>query len=176
VVSSDPAEGNFVQKGSHVRILVSSGPEQVVVPSVVGQDAATAHSNLLQDTLKYTDQQQFSDTVPKGQVISQSPVAGGKVDKDSRVTLTISKGADLTNAPDVAGLTQSAATAQIQAAGLKVQAKQLTVTDQAQDGMVVRQRPAPGTQLKKGRTVVIYIGHFTNPGTGGGNTTPPTTP
>jgi beta-lactam-binding protein with PASTA domain len=52
-----------------------------------------------------------------------------------------------------------------------VQAKEKTVTDQAQDGMVVHQRPAAGTQLKKGRTVVIYIGHFeqqttTTPGPG----------
>jgi beta-lactam-binding protein with PASTA domain len=36
---------------------------------------------------------------------------------------------------------------------------------------VVRQRPQPGTQLKKGRTVVIYIGNFQAP-----STTTPGTP
>ena len=170
VISSDPAEGEFVQKGSHVRILVSSGPEQVQVPNVVGQDAGTAHSNLLQADLKYHDQQQFSDTVPEGEVISQSPVAGEEVDKNSQVVLTISKGPNVVDAPDVTGLSEEEATSRIEAAGLQVQAKEKTVSDQAQDGMVVHQRPAAGTQLKKGRTVVIYIGHFvsttTTPGTG----------
>jgi eukaryotic-like serine/threonine-protein kinase len=171
VISADPAEGTQVQKGSHVRIVVSSGPEQVKVPSVVGKDSSTAHSDLQQAGLKFTDDPQFSDTVPEGNVISQSPIAGDEVDKGSQVTLTISKGPDLSSVPDVTGLTQAEATGQIQAEGLKVQAKQLTVTDQAQNGLVVRQRPQPGTQLKKGRTVVIYIGNFQAP-----STTTPGTP
>jgi beta-lactam-binding protein with PASTA domain len=170
VISADPPEGSQVQKGSHVRIVVSSGPEQVKVPNEVGKDSSTAHSDLLQAGLKYTDEEQFSDTVPEGKVISQSPVGGDEVDKGSEVTLTISKGPDLASAPDVSGLTEAEATAKIQAAGLKVQSKPLTVTDQAQNGLVVRQRPQPGTQLKKGRTVVIYIGNFKSPG----DTTPGT--
>jgi eukaryotic-like serine/threonine-protein kinase len=170
VISADPGEGSLVQKGLHVRIVVSSGPEQVKVPNEVGKDSATAHSDLLQAGLKYTDDQQFSDTAPKGEVISQSPVAGGDVNKNSEVTLTISKGPNLTSAPAVTGLTEAEATGQIQAAGLKVQVKPLTVTDQAQNGLVVRQRPQPGTQLKKGRTVVIYVGNFQSPG----STTPGT--
>ena len=51
-------------------------------------------------------------------------------------------------------------------AGFQVQAKDLEVSDQSQEGLVVRQRPPAGTQLKKGRTVVIYIGHFVQPSTG----------
>jgi beta-lactam-binding protein with PASTA domain len=170
VISSDPPEGEVVQKGSRVRIVVSSGPVQVKVPSVVGEDKATAHSALLQAGLKPTDVLQFSDTVKEGDVISQSPVGGTEVDRDADVTLTISKGPNVANAPDVTGLTQAEATSQIQAAGLQVQVKSKNVSDQAQDGIVVHQRPAAGTQLKKGRTVVIYIGHFqqtttTTPGT-----------
>jgi serine/threonine-protein kinase len=170
VISADPAEGSLVQKGSHVRLEVSSGPEQVGIPNVVGKDASAAHSDLQQAGLKFNDTQDFSDSVPEGDVISQSPVAGGEVDKGSEVELTISKGPDLSSVPDVTGLTQAEATGQIQAEGLKVQTKALTVTDQAQNGLVVRQRPQAGTQLKKGRTVVIYIGNFqapssTTPGT-----------
>jgi len=153
-----------------VRLEVSSGPEQVEIPNVVGKDASAAHSDLQQAGLKFNDTQDFSDSVPEGDVISQSPVAGGEVDKGSEVELTISKGPDLSSVPDVTGLTQAEATGQIQAEGLKVQTKALTVTDQAQNGLVVRQRPQAGTQLKKGRTVVIYIGNFqapssTTPGT-----------
>jgi beta-lactam-binding protein with PASTA domain len=170
VISADPSEGSLVQKGSHVRLEVSSGPEQVKVPGVVGKDSSTAHSDLQQAGLKFTDEQQFSDTVPEGNVISQSPVAGDEVDKGSEVVLTISKGPDLAEVPGVTGLTEAEATGQIQDAGLKVQSKPLNVSDQAQNGLVVRQRPQPGTQLKKGRTVVIYIGNFqapssTTPGT-----------
>jgi eukaryotic-like serine/threonine-protein kinase len=170
VISADPAEGSLVQKGSHVRLEVSSGPEQVQVPNVVGKDSSSAHSDLQQAGLKFSDTQDFSDTVAEGKVISQTPVAGGEVDKGSEVVLTISKGPNLVDVPDVTGLTEAEATGQIQAAGLKVQVKSISVTDQAQNGLVARQRPQPPMKLKPGRTVVIYIGNFqapssTTPGT-----------
>ena len=82
--------------------------------------------------------------------------------------------------PDVSGQTQAQATAALQAAGFQVQAKDKATTDQTQDGLVVHQRPAVGTVLKKGRTVVIYIGRFqqtTPPGNPGTPAEPtPTTP
>jgi beta-lactam-binding protein with PASTA domain len=80
----------------------------------------------------------------------------------------------------VRGQTPQQATAALQAAGFKVQAKDISVNDQTQDGLVVRQRPQPNTVLKKGRTVVIYVGRFqtpTNPGNPGTPSDPtPTTP
>ena len=59
-----------------------------------------------------------------------------------------------------------------------MQAKPKVTKDQTQNGLVIHQRPAAGTQLKKGRTVVIYVGQFqptsTSPGTPAEPT--PTTP
>jgi beta-lactam-binding protein with PASTA domain len=52
-----------------------------------------------------------------------------------------------------------------------VQVKNKSTTDQSQNGLVVQQRPVSGTQLKKGRTVVIYVGQFQQP-----TTTSPGTP
>jgi eukaryotic-like serine/threonine-protein kinase len=164
VISANPAEGSSVPKGSHVQLLLSSGPEQVEVPNVVGQDTGTAHSNLRQSDLRYSDLPQFSDQ-PAGTVIAQSPSGGGMADKNSQVKLTVSKGPDTADVPDLSGLTEADATTQLKDAGFLVQAKDLNVSDQSQDGVVVRQRPQPGTSLKKGRTVVIYLGHFVQPGT-----------
>ena len=165
VISANPAEGSSVPKGSHVQLLVSSGPEQVQVPNVVGQDKGTAHSNLKQSDLRYSDSPQFSDQ-PVGTVIAQSPAGGGMANKNSQVKLTVSKGPDTADVPDLSGLTEADATTQVTGAGFQVQAKDLKVSDQSQEGLVVRQRPPAGTQLKKGRTVVIYIGHFVQPSTG----------
>ncbi len=179
VISSSPTDGTTVQKGSRVHLIVSSGPQQVKVPDVTDMDTAAAHSALRNAGLAFTDDQQASDK-PKGTVISQDPAGGSTVDKGTSVTLTISKGPDTAKVPDVSGQTQAQATATLQAAGFKVQAKDKATSDQTQDGLVVHQRPAVGTDLKKGRTVVIYIGRFqattppTNPGTPAEPT--PTTP
>ena len=170
VISSSPAEGTFVPKGTHIQLTVSSGPLKVKVPSVVGEDTNTAHSDLTDAGLQFTDVQQFSDQ-PVGNVIAQSPLSGNPVNKGSRVTLTISKGPNTAAVPNVTGQSQSDAEAAIKALGLNVQAKQKVVKDQTQDGLVVHQRPPTGTKLKKGRTVVIYVGKFQQPTP----STPPTT-
>jgi eukaryotic-like serine/threonine-protein kinase len=179
VISSSPPDGATVQKGSRVHLTVSSGPQQVKVPDVTNMDLAEAHSALRNAGLSFTDDQQASDK-PKGTVVSQDPAGGGTVDKGTSVTLTISKGPDTAKVPDVSGQTQAQATAALQAAGFQVQAKDKATTDQTQDGLVVHQRPAVGTDLKKGRTVVIYIGRFqatTQPGNPGTPAEPtPTTP
>ena len=94
--------------------------------------------------------------------------------KNSQVKLTVSKGPDTADVPDLGGLTEADATTQVTGAGFQVQAKDLDVSDQSQEGLVVRQRPQAGTKLKKGRTVVIYIGHFVQTGTG--TPKPPGTP
>jgi beta-lactam-binding protein with PASTA domain len=166
VIESDPAAGQVKDAGTRVEIFVSTGPEQVKMPDVVGLDKATARSTLRSAGLQPVFQEQASDQ-PKGNVISQSPPKDTPVDKGSRVTVTVSKGPDTAGVPDVEGLSQDAATAQLTAAGFRVEARDKSVTSQDQDGKVVHQRPAGGTQLKKDRTVIIYIGRLQqqSPGT-----------
>jgi eukaryotic-like serine/threonine-protein kinase len=183
VISTNPTDGTPVQKGSRVHLLVSSGPVQVKVPDVTNTTTAAAHSALHNAGFSYTDNQ-VNSTAPKGTVISQDPVGGTTVNKGTSVTLTISKGPNTAKVPDVTGQTQAQATSALQAAGLQVQAKPKVTKDQTQNGLVIHQRPAAGTQLKKGRTVVIYIGQFqpttNSPGNSGSPGTPaeptPTTP
>jgi beta-lactam-binding protein with PASTA domain len=178
VISSSPVDGTPVPKGSRVHLIVSSGPVQVKVPDVTNSDTAAAHSELRNAGLTFTDNQ-VTSTQPKGTVIAQNPVGGSTVDKGTSVSLTISKGPNAASVPDVTGQSQAQATAALQAAGFKVQAKPKVTKDQTQNGVVIHQRPASGTQLKKGRTVVIYIGQFraTTPGNPGTPAEPtPTTP
>ena len=106
-------------------------------------------------------------------MISQDPVAGTKVAAGDRVTITVSKGPSTVAVPDTVGLTEGDARGELQSAGFKVQARQRAVDNQSDDGLVVDQRPGHGTQLKKGRTVVIWVGKFTAPAP---TPAPPTTP
>jgi serine/threonine-protein kinase len=60
--------------------------------------------------------------------------------------------------PDVVGLSEDEATSRLDAAGLVVSRRERTVTDPAQDGVVIEQRPSAGTQTEEGRQVVIVVG------------------
>jgi beta-lactam-binding protein with PASTA domain/predicted Ser/Thr protein kinase len=152
-----PPEGTEVTKGTRVRLLVSQGPEQVTVPDVTGISRESAESRLRDEGLTPAVDEQESD-VPEGDVISQSPGGGAKVERGATVTITVSTGRPQVEVPDVIGQGEERAAARLSSAGLTPVRQERTVTDPSQDGVVIEQRPGAGTQLDEGREVVIVIG------------------
>ena len=96
VISQNPGAGTLAQVGSSVSVVISSG---VVVPSVVGlaegttQAGGTAEGSIFGAGLTVgTVTTQYSDTVPSGTVISESPDPGTAVNGGSSVNLVVSSG------------------------------------------------------------------------------------
>jgi len=80
VISQSPASGSSVVPGSVVTLVVSLGPSLVPVPNVVGQTQAAAQGSVTAAGLTNGAVSSVNHaTVPAGQVISQSPVAGTSV-------------------------------------------------------------------------------------------------
>ncbi|MFL5911888.1 MAG: PASTA domain-containing protein [Gaiellaceae bacterium] len=173
VSRTDPPENTAVPLGSRVQVYVSTGPEQATVPPVVGKDKDAARGALEDAGFKVTVVKQESDQ-PKNQVISQDPAPNSTVDKGSRVTITISKGQPKVSVPDVRGLSKNDAKRQLEQAGFKVSVTERAVTDPTQEGNVVDQSPAPGSDEAKGSSVTITVGKAP-PATGGTPTTGDTT-
>jgi serine/threonine-protein kinase len=156
-VRTVPPEGEEVTKGTRVRLLVSSGPEQIAVPDVTGLSRESAEARLRDDGFAVAVAQQESDA-PEGDVISQSPSAGTEMTRGETVTITVSTGRPQVDVPDVIGMSERSARSTLGSAGLEPVTQERTVTDPAQDGVVVEQRPGSGTQVDPGRQVVIVIG------------------
>jgi serine/threonine-protein kinase len=152
-----PGEGTTVTKGTRVRLLVSQGPEQVTVPDVTGLSRESAEARLRDEGLEVAVQEQESDE-PEGDVISQSPGAGTQVTRGARVTITVSTGRPKVDVPDVVGMSEAKATARLSSAGLTPVRQEREVTDPTQDGVVIDERPGAGTEVDKGREVVIVVG------------------
>src|SRR5258708_34648116 len=99
---------------------------------------------------------QASGTVSKGDVISTSPQFGSMVAKGSTVRLFVSTGAGRVKVPNVVGLSQTAATNQLQGLGFMV--NQVAAQNSTQpSGQVVGQDPPQGTAAAKGSTVTIRV-------------------
>jgi serine/threonine-protein kinase len=177
-IKTSPPANRVIPKNSEVRLFVSSGPPQVTVPGVVGQQEDVARGTL-QDAGLNVSRQLVNSDVPKGEVTAQAPGPGTTVDKGSRVTLTVSKGPVKVDVPDVVTLTKSEARAALKAAGFKVNVVEKETPAQPV-GTVIRQSPPAGAKAVKGSSVTIYVAIApagsggTGPGGGGTGTT--TTP
>lgn len=92
VTAQSPSAKNKAAKGSTVTVTLSPGQKPITVPNVVGASQSHAESALAGAGLKYTyADSQYSDTVPAGNVISQTK-SGETVAVGTTITLTLSKG------------------------------------------------------------------------------------
>jgi len=151
VASQDPPTGSSLAQGAPVNLVISSGPQMVAVPKVERLTQAAATTAIVGTTLKIgTVTQQTSDTAATGSVISQDPASGTSVAQGSPVNLVISSGPQIVTVPNVEGMTQTAATAAIAGAKLKVGTVNAT-------GKVISQEPARGSSVPQGSSVNLVI-------------------
>jgi membrane peptidoglycan carboxypeptidase len=91
VIRQEPSAGTMASLGSLVTIFVSSGEvPQVIVPDVAGHTLGFARAKLESAGLGVKVVEQVVDDPAKnGRVLAQTPKAGTRVDKGSKVTLTV---------------------------------------------------------------------------------------
>jgi eukaryotic-like serine/threonine-protein kinase len=154
VISQSPPPQTPLEVGQPVELVVSRGPEPVTVPRVIGLPEDAAVSTLNSAGLDVRPTQNFSATVQRGLVISQSPEPSARVGPGTTVTIVVSKGPQEFPMPDVIGKTEAQATAQLEGLGLVVDTTQLPSNP---GNTVVGQRPDAGVTVRQGQTVMIFL-------------------
>ncbi len=101
VVRSDPEKGAPLKTGQKVTLYISKGPETVEMPNLVGKDIETAKSLLEyagfpEPEIKY----EYSEK-KENQVINQSERKNAQIPITTKITLTVSKGPEPTEPPEV---------------------------------------------------------------------------
>ena len=129
-------------------------PELIALPSVTGKSVSDAERDLLGLGLDVTIVERTNETVPRGEVVQQSPLAGQKVEPRSEVTLYVSAGVP-DQVPNVIGMDQNSALNMLESLGYSVTVE--FASDVREFGEIVTQLPAPGTELSAGGSVVITI-------------------
>jgi serine/threonine-protein kinase len=164
VIRTAPPAGTQIDKGSTVTLVISTGPQGVTVPSVVGQSQDSASAQLANVGLKVSIVSQDSTQTP-GTVLSQDPAAGSQAARGSTVTITVARQPQQVTVPNTVGQDQSAALTALADAGLTpIVGGTQPVTTQAEDGKVVAQTPSGG-KVKRGTKVTITVGKFVAPTT-----------
>jgi serine/threonine-protein kinase len=90
VISQTPAPGEKVAKGSTVQIVVSTGPDTVIVPNVEGQDEDSAREEL--ETAGFSvqvEEQPTDDPLQDGIVVDQDPEPETQAPPGSTVTISV---------------------------------------------------------------------------------------
>ncbi|MFE0511826.1 Stk1 family PASTA domain-containing Ser/Thr kinase [Streptomyces sp. NPDC058964] len=157
VIRTDPASGARIRSNDSVTLTISRGPDVVRVPDLEGKPLAAAQARLKSDGLEPgMVTREFSDSVPRGSVISTDPTAGTRRHAGSAIALVVSKGSPV-DVPDVTGDDPADARQELEDAGLKVEVSSQQVNSEYDKGQVARQTPAGDSQAAEGDTVTLTI-------------------
>ncbi len=137
--------------------LLGGTTTQVTVPVVKGLSQEEATTKLSDVGLKAEVSQEPSEAVPENLVISSDPAAGQQVESDSTVSLVVSTGSANAQVPDVTGLTQDQARAEIEKAGLKAGSTETVDSAKIEKDRVVSTDPKATTAVPKGAAVKLLV-------------------
>ena len=152
VLASDPA--GEAPPDSVIKLTVSDGPAPRTVPDVgTGGTFADAAAKLEAVQLQAVQADEFSDTVPAGQVLGSDPGAGAQVPRGGSVSVRVSKGPDLVAVPAVAGMPIEAASQSLAALGLAATVQ----GNYRPGGSVIASDPPAGTMVKRGSTIRLFL-------------------
>src|SRR5215218_2473050 len=137
-------------------IVLLTRPGDVTVPRVVGQDVASATSELRTAGLK-TSVDRVASSRAVDDVLAQDPAGGDTAKDGSTVTLTVSSGPGQVPVPSVDGLGEQKASATLTDAGLVVDRVVRQADDSVSEGRAIRTSPASGTSIDRGSNVTLVV-------------------
>lgn len=162
IISQDPlySDNYNVKMGSTIKIVVSQGIEEAVVPDVVGKSQEEA-TKLIEDAkLKYEIVEEESKKIEAGYVVSQEIEPETTVYAGDTVVIHVSTGVKKVSVSSVIGKAEEEAKNTLSSLGLSV-----TVTydedTSKENGVVLKQSIDAGKEVEDGTAITLTVNKLT---------------
>jgi len=160
VIEQSVEEGTKLKKDYPVEVVVSNGPRDIKVPTLIGKYAIEATVILADMGLKAGEvTEEYSTTAPSGQIIDQYPDAETPAEIDDEVSYVISKGPKVTYAtmPSLVGLNLETAKSKITQNGLTVGQITEENSEDTEAGIVIKQSVQTGQEVEEGTSIGMTV-------------------
>jgi eukaryotic-like serine/threonine-protein kinase len=155
VITTSPANGNLVARGTTVTLFVSNGPPKVKVPNVLHQNEPDARNLLINEGFKVKEVTDQNSAAKPNTVVGQNPAPNTLVNKGATITLSVSPGGS--QIPDVVGEQVAIAQGQLANAGFQnVQVNEVS-SPGVQNGVVTGQNPTAGQLVPTSTTIILQV-------------------
>ncbi|WP_288174659.1 Stk1 family PASTA domain-containing Ser/Thr kinase [Sporofaciens musculi] len=166
VIETTPAARAKATEDTQIVMKVSKGAEKKTVPNVIGQADADAQNAILAAGLNVgTVTYDYHDSVPEGQVVSQSIDGGKKVSAGTSVGLVVSQGPkppEKVGVPPVTNTSLDNAKQLLSSAGLRTGNVSYQNHDSIPSGSVISCSPGVGSSVEEGTAVDMVVSRGPN--------------
>ena len=153
------AQGIFIFKFVSGLMGGNSNQEQVItLPDFEGKNLEYVNKELESLGLKILVKSEYSDTVEKDHVISQSPAAGMEVSDGDAISIVLSKGTKQSQVPSIIGFILTEAERVLEQNNLKLGNIKYEYNDIYKEGIVLNQTPSSGLgDVSEGDKVDVVV-------------------
>ncbi|NNG15453.1 MAG: PASTA domain-containing protein [Gemmatimonadales bacterium] len=163
VIWQDPPPGVVLPDGAVVRLTVSSGASAHPIPDVTGLATPLAREVLETASFRVRRLDTIAALADPGTIVATRPRAGVARVPGTAVTLVVSRGPANIIVPDLRGLTHSEAWERLEIVGLTAGRVTTRSVLEGEAGLIIDQRPAPGTLSPKGGRVNLVFARLGQP-------------
>jgi eukaryotic-like serine/threonine-protein kinase len=136
----------------------------VTVPGIQNMPYEEARQKLYEAGL-YCDVQsrEYSDKVPKDNIITQGPAEGTSVKKGRQVSVIVSRGPVIGIVPHVRKLTDRQAKQELRKNGFELGKVRRTYSEEIEKDKIIRSEPEEGTTISREMPVDLYLSNGSRP-------------
>jgi len=156
VLEQEPEANKKIPKGSTVKVVLSKGPNEVVVPKIINQSLSTAAKILEENKLKIFVSRRIENYRPKDTVLEQEPEPGERIAEGSSVKVVVSTGPSTVVVPNVLGQHLDNARKILKEAGLNSTIGRQLESDKPKN-TVLSQDPKARTSVSENTTIVLDL-------------------
>ncbi|MBG9589881.1 Stk1 family PASTA domain-containing Ser/Thr kinase [Cytobacillus firmus] len=159
VVKTDPKAGRTVKEGTSIDIYESSGKEKFELADYQGRQYDDVVRLLESKNFKSIEKnEETDDSEPAGTILDQNLSEGDLVvPEDTELIFTVSKGPAPIALKDLRGYNEKGLQEYEESSGLKVEYGEEEYHEEVPEGLVIKQDPAPGTNLTRGQKVTVVL-------------------
>ena len=165
VCLQDPEPGTEMPKGGVIRINISKGSKEGLVPNVVGMQEDEVEGFLKEHGYVLGNVKVITSPEDEGLVLEQSPVAGTSLDKESSIDIVVSdgEGVEKASVPSVTRMPLEDAKKEITSAGFEVGNITYDYNESIGKGYVTYQQWQAGMMLEKGTSIDLEVSQGPEP-------------
>ncbi|WP_026585587.1 Stk1 family PASTA domain-containing Ser/Thr kinase [Bacillus sp. J33] len=159
VVKTVPKAGRTVKEGTSIDIYESSGKEKFELSNYEGRQYDDVVRLLEGKNFKSIEMtEENNESEPAGTILDQNFSEGDLVvPEETELVFTVSKGPAPIPLKDLRGYNEKGLQEYEESSGLKVEYGKEEFHDEVSEGLVIRQDPAPGTNLARGQKVTVVL-------------------
>jgi len=163
IITQDPLATGELAPGSAVKVVVSGGVGQVVIPDIAGFTAAAAQKLLQEKPNNFvvTVLTEASATITKGLAVRTDPAIGLPIDAGKAITLYTSSGPEQVAVPAVEGLEEAVARNSLALVSLVADVRYVDVPSGSVNiGKVISQGTDAQSKADPQSKIVITVGRL----------------